>query len=79
MKKIAIYLALAIFLITTAFIGETSQNVAEDELLQKKDLTKEDTKASLTGGLLILVSLGLGYGFRKIYEIRNHNIEEVES
>jgi len=33
--------------------------------------------ASIGGGLLIMVSLGVGYGMRKIYDIRNKNQEEL--
>jgi len=34
--------------------------------------------ASIGGGLLILVSLGVGYGLRKIYDIRNRSKEELQ-
>jgi len=34
--------------------------------------------ASIGGGLLILVSLGVGYGLRKIYDIRSKSQEELQ-
>ena len=34
--------------------------------------------ASIGGGLLIMVSLGVGYGLRKIYDIRNKSQEELK-
>ena len=34
--------------------------------------------ASVGGGLLIMVSLGVGYGMRKIYDIRNKSQEELK-
>jgi hypothetical protein len=33
--------------------------------------------ASIGGGLLILLSLGVGYGAKKIYEMRKEGLEEA--
>ena len=34
--------------------------------------------ASIGGGLLIMISLGVGYGLRKIYDIRNKSKEDIQ-
>jgi hypothetical protein len=33
--------------------------------------------APISGGIIILLSLGIGYGTRRIYDIRNRNLNEI--
>jgi uncharacterized membrane protein YphA (DoxX/SURF4 family) len=81
MKNFIVYFALVVFIITTAFIASHSEEsvTAEIPSIEEKDFARDETRASLTGGLLILISLGAGYGFKKVYDLRSRNMEEAEN
>ena len=57
-------------------IAENSNISSENETLQTESKPQK-SGSSVIGGVLILVSIGIGYGTRKIYEIRSKNQEEI--
>ena len=57
-------------------IAENSIISSENEILQTES-NPQKSGSSIAGGLLILVSIGIGYGTRKIYEFRSKNQEEI--
>ena len=52
---------------TFSVVNETRQTESQPQ----------QSGSSVIGGILILVSIGIGYGTRKIYEIRSRNQEEI--
>ena len=70
-------------LITCCLVIFTFFNgIAENSIIFSKETLQtesqpQQTGSSVMGGLLILVSIGIGYGTRKIYEIRARNQEEI--
>jgi hypothetical protein len=44
---------------------------------EKPETNTQKSGSSIAGGLLILVSIGIGYGTRKIYELRSKNRDEI--
>jgi len=73
------------FLITTCYLVffTFSLSIADNSIISSEietvDIESQPQKSefSVIGGILILVSIGIGYGTRKIYEIRTKNQEEI--
>jgi len=66
------------FIIFNCYNGIANNSIISSE--EKSFLTEnqpQQSGSSVIGGLLILVSIGIGYGTRKIYEFRSKNQEEV--
>ena len=57
-------------------IAENSNISTENETLTTENQPQQSS-SSVIGGILILVSIGIGYGTRKIYEFRSKNQEEI--
>ncbi len=73
------YLLLTCFLIVFACfngIADNSVFSSFNETLQT-ETQPQQSGSSVIGGILILVSIAIGYGTRKIYEIRSRNQEEL--
>lgn len=66
------------FVIFTFYSGIANNSIisSEEETFQK-ETQPQQSGSSIIGGLLILVSIGIGYGTRKVYELRSKNQEEI--
>ena len=58
-------------------IADNSIISSTSELLQPESQPQQ-SGSSIVGGLLILVSIIIGYGTRKVYEIRSRSQEEIK-
>lgn len=67
------YLLLTCCLIVFACFNGIADNSVISSLTETKP---QQSGSSVIGGILILVSIGIGYGSRKIYEIRSRNMDE---
>ena len=76
MKKVLLTtFCLVVFAISIS-IAENSIISTSNEILQTESQPQQ-SGSSVLGGILILVSIIIGYGTRKIYEIRSRNQEEL--
>lgn len=57
-------------------IADNSIITTTNDILQTESQPQQ-SGSSVLGGILILVSIIIGYGTRKIYEIRSRNQEEI--
>ena len=71
------FLITCCLVIFTFFNGiAKSSIISSNEPLQSENQPRK-SGSSAAGGLLILVSIGIGYGTRKIYDVRTRNQEEI--
>ncbi|MCB0804524.1 MAG: hypothetical protein KDC05_01925 [Bacteroidales bacterium] len=67
MKKIFIVITVLLSIVRVLFAnGNISTSMVQET---------ESSSASIGGGVLILLSLGLGYSIRRIHDIRSQNRE----
>lgn len=75
-KPILLTLGIAIFFLSIAPVLLTAQPKPWDETIGGgSGAAPVGGGAPLTGGLLILLSLGLGYGMKKIHDYRKRILE----
>lgn len=76
MKKILLTTFCLVLFTLSISIADNSIISGADEILQTESQPQQGG-SSVLGGILILVSIIIGYGSRKIYEIRSKNQEEI--
>lgn len=76
MKKLFLTTCCLVIFSFTFSIADSSIVSTANEMLQTESQPQQ-SGSSVIGGILILVSIVIGYGTRKIYEIRSKNQEEI--
>ena len=77
MKKVLFVICCLAFLATSNSIAEYNSILPEAEILQSSTEPKQ-SGSSVLGGIIILLSIGIGYISRRIYETRSRNQEEIQ-
>jgi len=68
MRNITLVLLLTVLLSGGCLIGSTA---TQNDYSKTNKTTANESKASVGGGILILLSLGIGYSVRKLHDIRS--------
>ena len=76
MKKVLLTTCCLVIFTLTISIADNSIFSTSNEILQTESQPQQ-SGSSVLGGILILASIIIGYGSRKIYEIRTRNQEEI--
>lgn len=76
MKKVLLTTFCLVIFTLTISIADNSILSSSNEIIQTESQPQQ-SGSSVLGGILILASIIIGYGTRKIYEIRSRNQEEI--
>jgi hypothetical protein len=76
MKNVLIITCCLVLFALTQSIADSNPITSETQILQVEN-TPQKSSSSVVGGILIIVSIGIGFISRKIYETRSKNQEEI--